>query len=135
MIFNLAQIANQSRLNCQPISPILLCNIPILLFNSIHSCPQYIFPYAFIASPCFDTRRLKAITEHSSLIAPLGSDRRRFRSKAKKEHSSLNPQPSSSILLFFSSSICWKSFCRSTNPLPRYFSRTMLFSASCSGVP
>lgn len=56
-------------------------------------------------------------------------------SEKQEKQSSLNPQPSSLNLLFFSSSICWKSFCRSTNPLPRYFSRTMLFSASCSGVP
>ncbi|MGP1626269.1 hypothetical protein [Prevotella koreensis] len=43
---------------------------------------------------CDHLKCIKSIAQRSTLIAPLGSVRRRFRSKAKKERSSLNPHRS-----------------------------------------
>ncbi|WP_455094545.1 hypothetical protein [Prevotella koreensis] len=43
---------------------------------------------------CDHLKCIKRIAQRSTLNAPLGSVRRRFRSKAKKERSSFNPQPS-----------------------------------------
>ena len=48
---------------------------------------------------CDHLKCIKRIAQRSTLNAPLGSVRRRFRSKAKKERSTLNAQHSTFHLL------------------------------------